>query len=124
MFGFGGKVDTVIGQGAEFRGNVNVEGAIVVDGRVDGNVTASERITLGVHAAVCGNLQAPEIIVGGKVDGNVHATVRAELLLSAVVDGDLRTPSLSMHPGALLSGKVSMDAAADSVDSKLIRKQS
>jgi cytoskeletal protein CcmA (bactofilin family) len=123
MFGQGGKVDTLIGQGAEFKGNISIEGAVVIDGKVDGNVTASERITLGVHAAVKGNLQAPEVIIGGKLHGNVQAGSRGELLASAHVDGDIRAPRLLVHDGATLSGKVGMEtAAAELVEFKAARR--
>ncbi len=68
MFGLtGGRVDTVLGAGAEFKGNIHVEGSIVIDGKVDGHISASERITLGAHGAVRGNLSAPDITIGGKV---------------------------------------------------------
>jgi cytoskeletal protein CcmA (bactofilin family) len=63
---FGSKVDSILGAGAELKGNLQVEGSCVVDGRIEGNVTASERITLGAHAQVRGNLSAPEVVVGGR----------------------------------------------------------
>jgi cytoskeletal protein CcmA (bactofilin family) len=125
MFGLGSRIDTVLGQGAEFRGNISVEGGIVVDGKVEGNVSATERITVGAHGSVKGNLHAPEIVVGGKVQGQVTATSRAEMLATAQVDGDVRTPRLVMTEGALLSGKVGTEAApaaAEAADYKFARK--
>jgi cytoskeletal protein CcmA (bactofilin family) len=124
MFGLtGGRVDTLIGTGAEFRGNISVEGSIVVDGKVDGNISASGRITLGSHAAVHGNLNAPDIIVGGKVHGNAVSTGRVQLLPGAHVDGDIKSPKLIVAEGANFSGKVGMAgsvlAATDSSDSKV-----
>ena len=123
MFGMGGKVDTLIGQGAELRGPIVVDGSIVVDGKVDGNINASERITLGIHAAVRGTLTAPEVIVGGKLHGHVHAGHRAEILATAHIDGDIRAPRLNMHDGAALSGKVGMATAAADAEPKANRRQ-
>jgi cytoskeletal protein CcmA (bactofilin family) len=125
MFGMGSQVDTVLGQGSEFRGNISVEGGIVVDGKVEGNINATERITVGAHGSVRGNLNAPEIVLGGRVQGQVTAAGRAELLATAQLDGDIRTPKLVMTEGALLSGKVGMDAApaaAEATDYKFARK--
>jgi cytoskeletal protein CcmA (bactofilin family) len=125
MFGMGNRIDTVLGQGAEFRGNISVEGGIVVDGKVEGNINATERITVGAHGSVRGNLHAPEIVVGGRVQGQVTATGRAELLATAQLDGDLRTPKLVMMEGALLDGKVGVEvpvAPAESSDYKFARK--
>jgi cytoskeletal protein CcmA (bactofilin family) len=125
MFGIGGKTDTLLGQGAEFKGNINVEGGIVIDGKVEGNVSASERITVGLHGNVRGNLSAPEVVVGGKVDGNVLASDRAELLATAHVDGDIKAVRMVMVDGASLTGKVGMaDAggASDAPEYKFARK--
>jgi cytoskeletal protein CcmA (bactofilin family) len=112
MFGNGAKVDTLVGQGAEFKGNITVEGSIVIDGRVEGNVAASERVTLGTHGNVRGNLSAPEVVVGGKVQGNISCAERAELMASAQVLGDIRAPRMIMADGAQVSGKVGMEPAA------------
>lgn len=123
MFGLGGKVDTLIGQGAELRGPISVEGSIVIDGKVEGNVSASERITLGLHAAVQGTLQAPEIIVGGKLHGHVHAGIFAEILSSAHIDGDVRTPRLNVQDGATVSGRIGMATArTEAVEGKPNRR--
>ena len=125
MFGFGGKIDTLLGQGAEFRGNISVEGGIVIDGKVEGNIGASERITVGLHGSVRGNLSAPEVVVSGKVSGNVLASDRAELLSTAHVDGDIKATRLVMADGASLSGKVGMAEAvsgADAPEYKFARK--
>ena len=116
MFGLsGGRVDTLIGTGAEFKGNLSIEGSIVIDGKIDGNVVATMRITLGSHAAVRGNLAAPEIIVGGKVHGHVVATGKAQLLSGAHVDGDIKAPKLVVAEGATFSGKVGMAGSVQAV---------
>ena len=116
MFGFGGtRVDTLIGAGAEFKGNISVEGSIIIDGKVDGNITASERITLGQHAAIRGNLNAPHITIGGKVHGHVVASTRAQLLAGAHVDGDIKAPVLNVADGATFSGKIGMAASVQTL---------
>lgn len=122
MFGMGGKVDTILGAGAEAHGPISVDGSIVVDGKVDGNITATERITLGVHAAVRGTLTAPLVVVGGKLHGHVVAGERAEILATAHVDGDIRAPRLHVHDGATLSGKLSMATAAATAEPKANRR--
>ncbi|HTB34250.1 MAG TPA: polymer-forming cytoskeletal protein [bacterium] len=125
MFGMGSRIDTVLGQGAEFRGNISVDGGIVVDGKVEGNINATERITVGAHGSVRGNLYAPEVVLGGKVQGQVTASGRAELLATAQLEGDVRSPKLVITEGALLSGKVGMEAApavAEAADYKFARK--
>jgi cytoskeletal protein CcmA (bactofilin family) len=122
MFGMGGKVDTLIGQGAELRGPISVDGAIVVDGKVEGSISATERITLGVHAAVRGTLQAPLVVVGGKLHGTVHASERAEILATAHIDGDIRAARLLVEDGATISGKLGMATTAATAEPKSNRR--
>ena len=125
MFGFGSRVDTLLGQGSEVRGQLNVDGGIMVDGKVEGNISATERITVGVHGQVRGNLTAPEVVVGGRVQGLITASGRAELMVGAHVDGDIRAARLTMADGAVLTGKVGMEAAAgapEAAEYKFARK--
>lgn len=116
MFGVkGGRVDTLLGAGAEFKGHIHVEGGIVVDGKVDGNITATERISLGKHGAVRGNLNAPQISIAGKVHGHVVGSARVQLLPGAHVDGDIKAPRLNVADGATFSGKVGMAASVQAL---------
>ncbi len=118
MFGFGSRgsrIDTLLGAGAEFKGNIQVEGSIVIDGKVDGHINATERITLGSHAAVRGNLNAPHITIGGKVHGHVVGSSRVQLLTGAHVDGDIKAPILNVADGATFSGKIGMAASVQSI---------
>jgi cytoskeletal protein CcmA (bactofilin family) len=113
MFGVGGKVDTMIGEGAEFKGNLNIKGSIFVDGRIEGNIRADDRITMGEQGHVKGNLVAQEIVVSGNVQGNLLASGRVELLSTAVVDGDIRTPRLMIEDGSVFEGNCEMDQAEE-----------
>lgn len=112
MFGMGSKVDTLIGTGAEFKGNLGVEGSVFIDGKVEGNVHASEHATMGDKGQVKGNLTAPELVIGGRVQGNLHASVRVELLATAVLEGDIHSPRLIVAEGAVFDGKCFMEPAA------------
>jgi cytoskeletal protein CcmA (bactofilin family) len=110
MFGVGAKIDTLLGQGATFHGDASVEGSIVVDGRLEGDVSATDRVTIGTHGLVRGNITAPEVVIGGALHGNINAGERVELLATAQVFGDIRSPKLAMAEGARVSGKVGMEA--------------
>jgi cytoskeletal protein CcmA (bactofilin family) len=116
MFGIRAKIDTLLGQNAEIKGNVSVDGAVVIDGRLEGDVTATDRITIGTHGQVRGNLNAPEVVVGGTVFGDISAPERAELLAGAQVAGDIRSPRLSVADGARVSGRMDMATPAPAPD--------
>ena len=113
MFGLGGaktgKVDTMVGQGTEIKGNLNIKGSIYVDGRVEGNIATDDGIMLGEAGSVKGNLAARNIIIGGRVHGHVVASERVELLSTSVVDGDIRSPRLLIAEGSVFEGSCEME---------------
>lgn len=53
----------VVGDGAEIRGQVNVDAVIVQGGRVEADITARRSIELYVPAQVTGALHSPEIFL-------------------------------------------------------------
>ncbi len=108
MFGFGGKIETVIGEGAHIKGSLKCGESIFVNGKVEGDIVCEGVLTLGAKAMVRGDLKAPVIVVGGRVEGDVEASERVELLPTAVVGGDLRAPKLVMADGAMLQGRCEM----------------
>ena len=123
MLGIGGKIETVIGEGAEVQGNLIVSGAVYVNGRVHGDVKSDDIITLGEKGEVEGSLYAPLVVVGGKLRGDVEASVKVELLGKAMVGGDIRSPRLAIAEGALFEGNCEMTQAGSStVDFKAIKK--
>src|SRR5271154_5557168 len=108
MFGLGGKIETVIGEGAEVRGTLVVSGAVYVNGHVKGNVESDGMITVGDKGEVEGDLKAPFVVVGGKLRGNVDASVKVDLLNTAMVGGDIRSPKLAVAEGAMFEGNCEM----------------
>jgi cytoskeletal protein CcmA (bactofilin family) len=108
MFGIGGKVETVIGEGAQFKGSFNVQGALYVNGRVEGDIESDEIVTLGEKAWVTGNISAPVVVVAGRLQGHVFGGLKVELLQTAKVGGDIRTPKVNIAQGALFEGNCEM----------------
>jgi cytoskeletal protein CcmA (bactofilin family) len=108
VFGFGGKIETVIGEGAEVKGSLLVSGAVYVNGHVRGDVESDGIVTIGDRGEVEGDVKAPYVVVGGKLRGHVDASVKVELLGTAMVGGDIRSPKLVMAEGAMFEGNCEM----------------
>jgi cytoskeletal protein CcmA (bactofilin family) len=124
VFGIGGKIETVIGEGALVKGGLAVSGAVYVDGHVMGDVESDSIITLGDKAEVEGSLCAPMVVVGGKLRGDVRASIKVELLGTAIVGGDIHSPKLSVAEGALFQGNCEMTPGlATIVDFKAIKNK-
>ena len=90
---------------AEFSGRVHVVAPARLDGSIEGEITAVDRLWIGADARINARVSAPEIIIEGAVRGELHATGRVELRPGARVAADLFTPSLNLQEGALLAGR-------------------
>ena len=124
MFGMGGKIETVIGEGAQVKGHLVVSGAVYVNGHVKGDVQSDSIVTLGEKGEVEGNLIAPYVVVGGKLRGHVEASMKCELLSTAMVGGDIRAPKLAVAEGAMFEGNCEMIPSENAiVDFKAIKQK-
>jgi len=94
--------------GSKISGKLSFEGAIRIDGQVDGEITAKEGLVIGETAVVTAQIKANSIIVAGKVSGDITASQRLEIRASARVIGNLTSPTLIVHEGAMFEGHCSM----------------
>lgn len=98
---------TGIPPGLTISGELTASEDMTIDGRVDGQVTATgHHLVIGAQATVNAKLIARAVIVGGTVEGNILASERVRLLASATVRGHITTPSLFMADGATFTGTV------------------
>ena len=109
--GGAGNKDAYIGKGSKIVGNLQFSGPIELDGQVDGEVVAQDRLTIGESAVINAKLSGTEVIVRGQVSGDIHASKRLVLKKPARVVGSLTAPLLSIEEGVLFEGKIAMIAA-------------
>jgi cytoskeletal protein CcmA (bactofilin family) len=99
---------SIIAAGMRIIGDVETNGTIKIDGRIDGSVVGARQVMLGRNGAIHGNVHAGEVVIGGLVDGAIVADERLELQSSAVVNGDIDTKSIVVMEGARINGAVRM----------------
>lgn len=104
------KLDTMIGPNTEIHGDVKFENFLVIDGVVNGNVTADEnsssRVALNKTGRVVGDISVPNIYIDGYVEGDVYASGKVELANSAQIKGNVYYNLLEMAMGAALNGNL------------------
>ena len=103
---------SVLDANLSLTGDVETDGTLRVDGRLEGSIRRADVVVLGTGASVVGDICAREVIVGGTVHGNVTATERAELQPSAVVTGDIEAGAIMIHEGCAVSGRLSVNPEA------------
>ncbi|EKD43998.1 MAG: hypothetical protein ACD_72C00041G0002 [uncultured bacterium] len=102
------EVETVVGPSVNVEGDFASEGNIIVKGTVSGSVHTSRFLSVEMGAKIMANVRANSAKIAGEVKGNLKIKETLELTSTAKVLGDIEVKILSIEPGALLFGKVSM----------------
>jgi len=105
-----GSGETIIARGVKLEGDFKSEGNVVVEGEVNGTLTAGNDLRVNEGAVINADVKTENAVVAGEVNGNVKVKDKLELLATAKINGDINTKVLSITPGALINGKVSMGA--------------
>ncbi|MBN1542082.1 polymer-forming cytoskeletal protein [candidate division KSB1 bacterium] len=103
-----GELNTLLGKGSSFEGNIKVEHGLRVDGKVIGDITTSDTLVVGKDGSVKGNIKAKNLVLGGSINGTVHTTGKIVLENKSVFRGEMSTGKLIIDEGALFEGKCSM----------------
>jgi cytoskeletal protein CcmA (bactofilin family) len=103
---------TILGPDASFKGEMNFEKGVRLQGKFEGKITTPGRLHVAKEAKMQADVEAAAIIVEGDVKGNLSASERIELKASARYEGDLRASKLVVDEGAIFSGNVSVGPEA------------
>jgi cytoskeletal protein CcmA (bactofilin family) len=106
----GGELN-LIAAGTVVEGKLRTPGSIRVDGRIVGEVTATQNVSVGSTGDIDGNITAKNVTIGGKIKGMVVAQEKLVFEAKAVVRGDIRAAKLVIDEGALFDGKCMMSEA-------------
>ena len=119
---------SVLGPTLYFKGDLSAEEDLLIQGRVEGSITHTQRLTVGPQGTVKANIRAQLIIVEGTVDGDLTADKSVFVKESAKVVGNIFAPTVSILEGASFSGRIDMDgkksgqgAVKDSAQGRPIR---
>ena len=102
-----GKIETVIGPTASFRGTIQTDGSIRIDGIFEGSIETAGNLVIGEQAKIMAGISAHNVSVAGVVKGDVDAN-RVEVLETGHIWGDLTVNSFTLDDGGFLSGQVHM----------------
>ena len=89
MFQQNSKMSSIIGPNFEINGDINIDGDIIVYGKVRGNVICSGLITLSKEATIVGNIKTYNADISGTIDGDLEAKEKISLSSSSILKGDI-----------------------------------
>jgi cytoskeletal protein CcmA (bactofilin family) len=97
-------VNSIIGEGARFSGEIELTGLLRIDGDFSGAVWNADRVLVGKTGRVKSSISSRVVVIGGAVMGDVVAKERITLLSTAIVIGTLKAPLLSIEEGVIFHG--------------------
>lgn len=107
------NVTTLIARNTEVKGDVVFTGALEIEGRVTGNITAQDdsgaEVRIRESGSVKGTIHVPSVIINGVVEGDVHSMQKLEMAAKARVIGDVHYSSMEMVMGAEINGNLHRD---------------
>ena len=100
--GSSGDFTTVIGADAVFKGELEFEKGVRVDGRIEGKIATKGQLAVSQAGKLQADVQAGSVLVEGEVKGNLTSTGRIELRQTARLNGDIKAAKLLVAEGASL----------------------
>jgi len=103
-----GELTTIIGKGTAVKGDIRIQNSIRVDGKIEGNVTATDTVVVGKDGQVIGHVKAKNVLLSGKICGNIQASDKVLLESKASIEGDIQASCLVVDEGAFFDGQCKM----------------
>jgi cytoskeletal protein CcmA (bactofilin family) len=95
-----------IGQGVSVKGDISVPHIVVVDGAVEGSVTA-RAVWIGPLGSIKGIIVATEAEIHGTISENIEVKQLLIIRVTGRVSGDVSYGELLLEKGAIISGMIS-----------------
>ncbi|MGI8604770.1 MAG: bactofilin family protein [Verrucomicrobiales bacterium] len=102
----------ILSSDVEIKGSLKFSNDLIIDGRIEGEVTSDGNLTIGENALVSGEIKTKSVVIFGKVLGNITVSDRCELKSNATLEGDIIAGTLAIEEGATFMGKSSVGAGA------------
>ena len=104
-----GDQSNIIGKGIVIRGSLSGGGDLVIEGRVEGQISLKNHLTIETSGKVQADIRADELTINGEAAGNIDASSRVAINSSAKVNGDVKAPRVVIEDGAVFNGSIEMD---------------
>lgn len=102
----------ILSSDVEIKGSLKFSNDLIIDGKIEGEVTSDGSLTVGENALVIGEIRTKSVVVFGKVQGNITVTERCELKSNAIQEGDIVAGTMAIEEGASFSGRSSVGKSA------------
>src|SRR5436309_10677938 len=104
----GGELNGFLDRGSSFKGELEFEDTMRIDGKFNGSITSKNELIVGESAHIDGDIHVGRIAISGTVVGKIKADQRVEIHRNGKVYSDVDTPALIIEEGAIFQGNCVM----------------
>ena len=108
MKGKSGELNGSLDRAAVFKGEMEFEDTMRIDGKFNGRITSKNELIVGESAHIEGDIHVGRIAISGTVVGKIVAAQRVEIHRNGKVYSDIETPALIIEEGAIFQGNCVM----------------
>jgi cytoskeletal protein CcmA (bactofilin family) len=106
--GKSGELNGFLDRGATFKGELEFEDTMRIDGRFHGKIVSKNELIVGESATIEGDILVGRVAISGTVIGKIVASQRVEIHRNGKVYSDIDTPALIIEEGAIFQGNCVM----------------
>jgi cytoskeletal protein CcmA (bactofilin family) len=103
-----GELNGFLDRGSSFKGELEFEDTMRIDGRFNGRITSKNELIVGDSANIEGEIHVGRVAISGTVIGKIVADQKVEIHRSGKVYSDIETPALIIEEGAIFQGNCTM----------------
>ncbi len=101
----GSFINSIVGEGTKFRGELDLDGLLRIDGDFLGTIKTRGKVLVGKNGRAECTINAGTVVVGGIVKGNILSTEKVVILSTGVVIGSVVAPRFIVEEGVIFTGK-------------------
>ena len=102
------ELQSLLGEGVEFIGELSFSRGLLVEGVVKGKLRSEGSLMIGPKGRVEAEVIIQKVSINGEFRGVIHASERVEISKAGKVYGDIYTPCLIIEGGAVFEGRCNM----------------
>ncbi len=102
------QVISIIGPGMKVVGDCDADGAVRIEGLVQGNIRAGKAVVVGKDGLVEGDIFTQDAVIAGRVKGVIRAESRLEVQATSRLEGEVIAARMQLEEGAMVNGTIQM----------------
>lgn len=105
----GAFINSLVGEGARFDGDISLGGLFRVDGDFSGRIRRADKVLIGKNGRAQCSIRAGTVVIGGVVKGDIVASHKVVILSTGMAIGNITSPRLYVEEGVVLHGSCTVN---------------